>query len=159
MKSLPQLIESDIRLIDAELQTILEKSAALAALVVDEAGFVLTSRSSVDQFDLTTIGALASGAFLANQSMAALVRGNSFTSVYQQGREFSMFIVSVDEFCLLVIIFKAAGGVGIIKHFTNPAAARLATGFREAAARGSGASSNLPSFNMSDIGDVFGKGV
>src|SRR5436190_21664875 len=102
MPTLPQLIEEDIQQIDSVLQDLLERTEATTALVVDKGGFLITSRGDSSQFDLTTIAALASGAFMANQTIANLVNETNFSNVYQQGEKFSMFVISIDEHCLLI---------------------------------------------------------
>src|SRR3974390_30209 len=104
MASLPQLIEEDIGRLDHELRELLEKSDATTALIIDKGGFLITSHGDSLQFDLTTIAALASGAYMANQAIASLVQETSFNSIYQQGEKYSMLVLGVDENCLLVAI-------------------------------------------------------
>jgi len=94
------------------LRELLEKSDATTALIIDKGGFLITSQGDGRQFDLTTIAALASGAYMANQTIANLVHETGFNSTYQQGEKFSMFVMCVDENCLLVVIFKAQLSVG-----------------------------------------------
>ena len=159
MRSLPQLIEEDIRFFDAELQNLLEKTDASALLVVDQAGFVITSQTKVQDFDLTTIGALASGTYLANQTIANLVQDEGFNSVYQQGEKFSMLIISVDECCLLVVIFKAAVGVGAVKYFAGPTARRLAEGLQTAQSRAPSMNMDLSALNLADPRPIFKKKI
>src|SRR5580765_2581958 len=120
MASLPQLIEEDIQLLDDELRELLEKSEATTALIIDKGGFLISSQGDARRFDLTTIAALASGAYMANQTIANLVHEPNFNSVYQQGERFSMFVSCVDEFCLLAVIFKAQVSVGVVKYFAAP---------------------------------------
>ena len=84
------------------------------------AAFSSRTRATPQQFDLTTIAALASGAFMANQTIAGLVNETNFNSIYQQGENFSLFVINVDEHCLLVVIFKAQTGVGVVKYFRRP---------------------------------------
>src|SRR5256884_9902760 len=107
MSTLPQLLEEDILRLDDELRELLAKSDATTALIIDKGGFLISSQGDARQFDLTTIAALASGAYLANQTIANLVHEDNFNNVYQQGERFSMFVSAVDEFCLLAVIFKA----------------------------------------------------
>src|SRR5438552_16662913 len=122
MPTLPQLIEEDIQRLDDELRELLEKSDATTALIIDKGGFLITSQGDARQFDLTTIAALASGAFMANQTIANLVHEDNFNNVYQQGEKFSMYVSCVDEFCLLAVIFQAQVSVGAVKYFAAPAA-------------------------------------
>ena len=120
MASLPQLIEEDIRQLDRILQELLANSEAATALIIDKGGFLITYTGESEQFDLTTIAALASGAYLANQTIANLVHEENFDSVYQQGEKFSMFVLNVDEYCLLVLIFPAFVSVGARQILCRP---------------------------------------
>jgi len=126
MATLPQLIEEDIARLDAELRELLERSDATTALIIDKGGFLITSQGDAQQFDLTTVAALASGAFMANQTIAGLVHETNFNSIYQQGEQFSMLVTCVDENCLLLVVFKAQVSVGAVKYFAAPAVKRIA---------------------------------
>src|SRR3954447_8919374 len=126
MATLPQLIEEDIQRFGVVLQELLKHTEASTALIIDKGGFLITSQGNSDEFDLTTIAALASGAFMANQTIANLVHETNFNSVYQQGEKCSMFVVRVDENCMLTVIFKASVSVGAVKYFAAPAAKSIA---------------------------------
>jgi predicted regulator of Ras-like GTPase activity (Roadblock/LC7/MglB family) len=157
MASLPQLIEEDIQLLDDVLEELLDKSDATTALVIDKGGFLISSRGDSRQFDLTTIAALASGAYLANQTIANLVHETNFNSVYQQGEKFSMFVVCVDEYCLLSIIFKAHLSVGAVKYFALPAAQKIAQQLQTAQERDPGGGLDLSVLNLADPSELFKK--
>src|SRR6266851_8077658 len=126
MATLPQLIEEDVQQLESVLQELLEKTDATTALIIDKGGFLIAHQGDSRQFDLTTISALAAGAFMANETIANLVHETTFNSVYQQGQKLSMFVMSVDEQCLLVVIFKAQVSVGVVKYFAGPAVGQIA---------------------------------
>ena len=155
MASLPQLIEEDVERLERELRDLLEKSDATTALIIDKGGFLITSQGDTQQFDLTTIAALASGAYMANQTIANLVHETSFNSIYQQGENFSMFVMGVDDNCLLVVIFKAQVGVGAVKYFAQPTVKRIAVQLQIAQERDPGASLDLSELNLADPSEVF----
>jgi predicted regulator of Ras-like GTPase activity (Roadblock/LC7/MglB family) len=157
MSTLPQLIEEDIQLLDETLEEVLDKSDATTAMVIDKGGFLISSRGDSRQFDLTTIAALASGAYLANQTIANLVHETNFNSVYQQGEKFSMFVVCVDEYCLLSIIFKAHLSVGAVKYFALPAAKQIAKQMQIAQEREPGSGLDLSVLNLADPSELFKK--
>ena len=85
MATLPQLIEEDIRSLNETLQQFIANTDTAAALLIDRGGFLITHQGDESEFDLTTIAALASGAFMANQTIAGLVKETKFNSIYQQG--------------------------------------------------------------------------
>ena len=157
MTTLPQLIDKDIHWIDRELRRLLKQTEATTALVIDQGGFLIVSAGDEKEFDLTTIAALASGAYLANQTIANLVREENFDCVYQQGQRFSMLVVSVGEFCLLVIIFKAAVGVGLVKYYAATAVTHILRQMRVAEARAPGEGVDLSILNVADPRDMFRK--
>ncbi|HYG35240.1 MAG TPA: roadblock/LC7 domain-containing protein [Clostridia bacterium] len=159
MATLPQLIEEDIHRLDATLLELLQQTDATTALIIDKGGFLITSAGNSRQFDLTTIAALASGAYMANQTIANLVHETNFNSVYQQGENFSMFILLVDEHCLLVVIFAAQFSVGAVKYFALPAAELIASQMRAARERDPGAGLDLSVLNIADTADLFKKKV
>jgi predicted regulator of Ras-like GTPase activity (Roadblock/LC7/MglB family) len=155
MGTLPQLLEEDIQSLDGSLRELLEKSDATTALIIDQGGFLITSQGNARDFDLTTIAALASGAYLANQTIANLVHETNFNSVYQQGEKFSMLVVCVDEYCLLVCIFKASVSVGVVKYFAVPTAQRVAAQMTVAQERDPGGGLDLSVLNLADTADLF----
>ena len=155
MASLPQLIEEDIERLGGELRDLLEKTDATTALIIDKGGFLITGQGDTRQFDLTTIAALASGAYMANQTIANLVHETNFNSVYQQGEKFSMLVMCVDENCLLVVIFKAQVSVGAVKYFAMPAVKHIAVQLQIAQERNPGASLDLSELNLADPSEVF----
>lgn len=155
MGTLPQLIEEDIQRLEEVLRELLERSDATTALIIDIGGFLISSQGDSRQFDLTTIAALASGAYLANQTIANLVHETNFNSVYQQGEKYSMFVLSIDEECMLVVIFKAQVSVGVVKYFAVPCAEHVAQQMRLAHDRDPGSGLDLSVLNMADASVVF----
>jgi len=155
MGTLPQLLEEDIERLNLALRKFLEKSGATTALIVDQGGFLITSQGERDQFELTTIAALASGAYMANQTIANLVHEPNFSSVYQQGEKYSMLVVSIDDYCLMTVIFKAQVGVGLVKYFAGPTLKLITRQLQIAAERSPGLGLDLSELNLADPSEVF----
>ncbi len=155
MATLPQLFEEDVQRIDDILREYLERSDAATALVIDKGGFLIAHHGDARRFDLTTIAALASGAYMANQTIANLVHEENFDSVYQQGENFSMFVANIDESCLLMVIFPSKVGVGVIKYHATEARTDIATQLQAAQERDPGAGLDLSVMNMADPSELF----
>jgi predicted regulator of Ras-like GTPase activity (Roadblock/LC7/MglB family) len=155
MPTLPQLIEEDVRQMDGILKDLLSNTEATTALVIDKGGFLITHRGESEEFDLTTIAALASGAYLANQTIANLVHEENFDSVYQQGEKFSMLVLNVDEYCMLVIIFRATISVGAVKYFAIGAVPRIARQLKTAQERDPTGGLDLSMLNVADTSELF----
>ncbi|HXS67960.1 MAG TPA: roadblock/LC7 domain-containing protein, partial [Candidatus Polarisedimenticolia bacterium] len=126
MATLPQLIEEDIQRFGSVLQELLKHTEATTAMVIDKGGFLITHQGNAEEFDLTTIAALASGAYMANQTIANLVHETNFNSVYQQGEKYSIYATCVGDEALLVVIFESGSNVGMVKYFSQPTAEKLA---------------------------------
>jgi predicted regulator of Ras-like GTPase activity (Roadblock/LC7/MglB family) len=157
MATLPQLTQEDIQRLDAELRELLDKSEATTALIIDKGGFLITSQGDVRQFDLTTIAALASGAYMANQTIASLVHETNFNSIYHQGENFSLFVMCIDDSTLLTVIFKAQVSVGAVKYFASSAVKHIAVQLQIAQERDPGASLDLSELNLADTSELFKK--
>jgi predicted regulator of Ras-like GTPase activity (Roadblock/LC7/MglB family) len=157
MATLPQLIEEDIRKLDDTLREFLSQTDATVALIIDKGGFLITSQGHVGDLDLTTIGALASGAFLANQTIAGLVNEKDFNHSALQGAQFSLVTVNVDEHCLLVVVFSAATGLGVVKYYAGATVSRIAKQLMAARARDPEGGLDLSVMNVADPQDFFRK--
>src|SRR5262245_649812 len=157
--TLPPLNEADINVMDDALGEFLKQTDSTTALIIDKGGFLITHQGDARRFDLTTIAALASGAYMANETIANLVHESKFNSVYQQGEKHSMFVNSIDEHCLLVIIFASKLSVGAVKYFAAPAAEKIADQLRLAQERNPDSGFDLSALNVADTESLFRKRV
>jgi predicted regulator of Ras-like GTPase activity (Roadblock/LC7/MglB family) len=157
MVTLPQLIEDDIERLNANLREFIASTDATTALVIDKGGFLITHQGDAGEFDLTTIAALASGAFLANQTIASLVNEPNFNSIYQQGENCSIYAMNIDEYCLLVVIFKSPFGVGVVKYYAAAAVQNIASQLKTARDRSPEAGLDLSVLNVADTSGFFKK--
>jgi predicted regulator of Ras-like GTPase activity (Roadblock/LC7/MglB family) len=155
MATLPQLLEEDIQRLDGILSEYLDRSDAATALIIDKGGFLIAHQGDSRRFDLTTIGALASGAYLANQTIANLVHEENFESVYQQGDKFSMFVTNIDEHCLLMVIFPSKTGVGVVKYHAADTRRQIAAQLQVAHQRDPEGGVDLSVLNLADPSQVF----
>ena len=157
MATLPQLLEEDIQRFSVILQELLKHTEASTALIIDKGGFLITSQGNADEFDLTTIAALASGAFMANQTIANLVQETNFNSVYQQGERHSMYATCAGEETILVVIFEADKSVGVVKYFAEPVVEKIVEQLKIAYERDPGEGLDLSVLNVADTTGVFKK--
>jgi len=155
MATLPQLIEEDIRNLNETLHQFIANTDTAASLIIDRGGFLITHQGDESDLDLTTISALASGAFMANQTIAGLVKETKFNSIYQQGEHYSIFVISVDENALLVAIFKSQAGVGVVKYFAATAIKSIARQMKMAQERAPGEGLDLSMLNVANAGPFF----
>jgi predicted regulator of Ras-like GTPase activity (Roadblock/LC7/MglB family) len=159
MATLPQLIEEDVRELNRALHELLSKSDASAALLIDKGGFLIVENGECQDFDTTTLAALGAASFAATQGIASLVNETNFSSVYQQGENFSLLIVNVDEFSLLTVIFKAHISVGAVKYFSANTTKAIARQLQKAQMREPEAGFDLSMLNIASTGQLFRKRV
>lgn len=157
MLSLPPLIEEDIQCMESALDELLQKSEATAALLIDKGGPLISQRGTLEGFDTTTMAALAAGSFAANEAIAGLVGESNFTSIYQQGEHFSLLVGNVGQNLLLIVIFKASMGVGVVKYYTATTVQTVADQLQKARLRSPEASLDLVSMNLQDTSEFFKK--
>jgi len=157
MATLPQLIEEDISVLNAALGEFLEQSSATAALLIDKGGFLIAHQGEPGDVDFTTLGALASGSFMASQTIAGLAGEKNFNSTYQQGEQTSLLVVDVDEYCLLVVLFKSQSGVGLVKYYSGNCTSRIARQLAAAQERDPANGLDLSVMNLADPAELFRK--
>ena len=155
MATLPQLLEEDIAKIEASLRDLTKKSDASTALVADKGGFLIASRGNHEDFDLTSIAALASGAFMASQSIAGMVNDSGFNSTFQQGENYGIYIQNIDENCVLLVLFPADVGVGAVKYFSVAASHAIARQLQTAQERDPSSGLDLSVLNVADPSGFF----
>lgn len=159
MFTLPQLIDEDLKELDAALCDLLGNSDATSALLLDKGGFVITGQGRTDDFDTTTVGALAAASFAANLEIANQVGESTFTNIYQQGASQSILVSNVDMHCLLVVVFKAQTGVGAVKYYAAETIRRAAAQLQRAGDRNPDAGLDLSTLNVVDTDEFFRKKV
>ena len=157
MATLPQLNEDDIRALDETLRDFLAQADATVALVIDKGGFLITHQGDAGSLDLTTLGALASGAFMASQTIAGLVSEKDFHYTSQQGEHASLFTMNVDEQCLLVVVFPSRTGLGVVKYYSASAAKCLARPLAAARERDPHGGFDLSELNVANPQELFRK--
>jgi predicted regulator of Ras-like GTPase activity (Roadblock/LC7/MglB family) len=155
MGQFPQLNQEDLDHLNGVMRELLAKSEAHVALLVEKAGYLIHQCGNPDSIDTTTFATLGSNAYNAVQFMAQLVNENNFTSMYQQGENFSTLMVNVDENSLLVIVFPTHLTVGSMKYYANPAARSIADRIQVAAGRGG--SIDLSDLDPTDVQSLFQK--
>ncbi len=141
---------------ESALDELLQKSEATTALIIDKGGPLITQRGTLNAFDTTTMAALTAGSFAASEAIAGLVGESYFSSVYQQGERQSLWIGNVGSNLLVIVIFKASLGVGVVKYFAVQTTQRIAAQIKKARSR-TDENLDLVSLNLLDSSELFKK--
>ena len=157
MGQFPQLIQEDLDALDVAMLGLLKKSEANVALLVEKAGYLIHQCGSQDSMDATTFATLGSNAYNAVHFMAQLVNESNFTSMYQQGENYSTLMVNVDENSILVIVFPTHLTVGSMKYYAAPAAKAIGERILLASARAPGTGLDFSDLDPTDVQALFQK--
>ena len=155
MLSLPSLIHEDIAALDAALGDFGAASSARLAIFIDGGGFIVTRQGDAGEMDLATLGALAANSFAATQAIAKIIHDHSVTSLYQEGVENSLLILSVGDFGFLAAVFPSQIGVGSVKYYSHDALVRISRQLAAARSRAPANGLDLASINLADTGPLF----
>jgi predicted regulator of Ras-like GTPase activity (Roadblock/LC7/MglB family) len=159
MFSLPLLVAEDIAVMDAALGAFVAASTARLALFIDCGGFIVTRQGVEGEIDTATLGALAANSFAATQAIAKIIEDQAVTSLYQEGNENSLLILSVGDFGFLAVVFPAAIGVGSVKFYGAEVIARLERQLTLARARAPEEGLDLSALNLADATPLFRRRV
>jgi len=155
MFSLPLLISEDIAAMDAAMGEFVFNSGSRLVLFIDGGGFIVTRQGDCGNIDTSTLGALAANSFAATQAIAKLIEDDTVTSLYQQGNETSLLILSVGEFGFLAVVFPAAIGVGSVKFYAEEMVSRVKRQLRDAHDRAPTQGLDLSALNLADATPLF----
>jgi len=153
--SLPQLNTEDMERLDSIFRDFLAKSEADSVLLTAEGGFLVCHYGNTGRLDTTTLGALASNTFEANRAIAGLIDEPNFSSLYQAGEKFSLYVQSIDGSNLMVVIFPVTTAVGAIKYYAQACRFEVAKVFAFARKRAPGEGLDLAMLNMTDSTQIF----
>ena len=154
MGTCPQFQEEDLVELKAVFTDFLDKSEADCVLLTAEGGFLISEYGKTDSLDTMSLGALASNSFEANKAIAGLIGEPSFSSIYQAGECFSMYVQSIDGYNLAVVIFPVAVAVGVIKYYAEEARDAVGKVFARARMR-NGEGLDLVMMNLADSSQIF----
>jgi predicted regulator of Ras-like GTPase activity (Roadblock/LC7/MglB family) len=135
------------RVLNVAIADFVVQADAAEALLTDNTGNVLAQRSDRDAGTVQTIAALCSGAFCATKELAKLVGERTFLSISHQGEEKCIYVRSLADQFLLLVLFGRGTTEGLVKLYVRHLAETLEPLLRqiagqtsqEAAGAGSGA--------------------
>lgn len=155
MFTLPLLISEDIAAMDAAMGDFIADSGARLVLFIDCGGFIVTRQGDSGDIDTATLGALAANSFAATQAIAKIIEDHAVSSLYQQGEETSLLILSVGDFGFLAVVFPAEIGVGSVKYYAEDVVGRVSRQLTAARARAPDQGLDLSALNIADAAPLF----
>ncbi len=118
-----QIFENDFWAINETITKLLKMTNAIAVLLIDKAGQLITSTGNISQIDTTSFASLSAADFAATSQLAKLVGENNFNTLFHQGENQNLYIQLIADKVILVVIFDSRTSLGLvrvrIKHATD----------------------------------------
>lgn len=113
--------------IDQQLKSLQIHSGAQCVLLISANGYPIGVVGRTAGLDITGIGALVAGNFMAAAELANLLGSNRpvFTSSYHEGADYNIYAYNVNGELLLTVIFGPTSKPGIVWFYTKQTAAEL----------------------------------
>jgi predicted regulator of Ras-like GTPase activity (Roadblock/LC7/MglB family) len=109
------LAAGDASEIDRALNTLVEETGALTALLVDRTGQLIASAGARPDIDVLGFAALAAADFSANEQLATLLGESSFSSLSHQGPHSSLHLAAVGRRGILAVVFQRDVPLGLVR--------------------------------------------
>jgi predicted regulator of Ras-like GTPase activity (Roadblock/LC7/MglB family) len=108
--------------IDAILKVVLQRAEGRSVYLCDKGGNIVSRFSQgADDPMADNISALAAGAFFATQELARLIGEGGFQCVLHQGGDLSVYMQSLSNEMLLLVVFGAESNPGLVRLYANQA--------------------------------------
>jgi predicted regulator of Ras-like GTPase activity (Roadblock/LC7/MglB family) len=156
MTGLPPLSQEDVQSLDDSLASLLAQTGAIAVLLADQGGPVISQVGDAHRFNTASLAAVAAGAFSASCAMAKIMGETQVTNFCQQGEELSMLVSRVDESLLLLIIFKTALiGPDNVRKYASNTIESVSRQVSKASRRSPGVFIDLTALDIADVSMLF----
>jgi len=119
---------SEIQLADIEdaLEEMLAGSKAASVLLINsDDGSLISAKGLTEALDMTSLAALAAGAFASAREIARLVGEPEFTVLFHQGKRQHVHVNLAGEHGLLMTLFSDDTTVGLVRLCARKACLRV----------------------------------
>lgn len=113
------LSEEDIKRIDACLNKMLNKSAAVSAFLIDRSGQLISNCGNPSALDVSAFSALTAANFGATSEIAKLLGEEEFNLLFHKGQNENVYFSVVGENMIIVIVFDDRTTVGLVRLSIN----------------------------------------
>jgi predicted regulator of Ras-like GTPase activity (Roadblock/LC7/MglB family) len=115
-------------MIDHHLKSLRVHTGAQCVLLISSTGYPVGVVGQIVNLDISSIGALVAGNFMAAAELANLLGSSHsiFKSSYHESDDCNIYAYNVDGEFLLAVIFGTASKPGVIWFYTKQTAAKLA---------------------------------
>jgi len=117
----PVLLSGEMyKAISEVLSDLASKTKAKTIIFADINGHPITQRGQTSEINISNMSALAAGDFAATSEMSKMIgEEHRFKYIFQEGEKTNIYLSSVGDSFILVIIFDANVALGMIRIFTK----------------------------------------
>jgi predicted regulator of Ras-like GTPase activity (Roadblock/LC7/MglB family) len=114
------LSEESFKKVADLLQDFLKRSRATLCVFADMNGYPIAYQGYLNQSQVASLTALAAGDFLATSEMAKLTQnGDRFSFIFHEGVKQNLYLCSLGDDYLLVVLFHKSIALGLIRVLTQ----------------------------------------
>jgi predicted regulator of Ras-like GTPase activity (Roadblock/LC7/MglB family) len=109
------------------LRRLMDETGATHIMLLDRAGQILSSQGGENRMhEMMHLGALLAGSYATSREMARLLREDGFRVLVQEGMREKIFLETVEDRWLLVVVFDHQAHLGLVKVLAKRATQSLA---------------------------------
>ncbi|OGC01866.1 hypothetical protein A2V82_02575 [candidate division KSB1 bacterium RBG_16_48_16] len=118
--------ESSFNKIAQSLQALKKRSNAALCIFADANGYAVSFSGEAKEIDISSLSALAAGDFAATSEMARIISGeDKFRYLYHEGKEKNVYLCSVGDDYLIIVVFDKSVALGIVRAMTHHLSLKL----------------------------------
>ncbi len=125
------LTKQSLDRIDLVLHTLLTRSGAHTALLIDKAGQLISFQGSMDQEKVASLAALTAANYGATTAIARLFGEEEFTLLFHKGKVENIHFSNVGEEYLMITIFNNNTHLGLVRLEVRKGLEQIETMFAE----------------------------
>jgi predicted regulator of Ras-like GTPase activity (Roadblock/LC7/MglB family) len=117
-------------LIKDVLQKLKTNTTANAVFITDSEGHCIASSGEVDDINLNSISSLIAGSVAAINSIAQMLKIDSFSAILNESSKESLHISLINDRTMLVVIFNNTSNLGLVRFRVRSALEQLTKVFQ-----------------------------
>jgi predicted regulator of Ras-like GTPase activity (Roadblock/LC7/MglB family) len=149
--------EDQSRQLTTALSDLSVLTEASSAFLTDYGGNIIAQVSSSGDETAQTVAALAAGSFSATRELAGMIGEPTFSSVFHKGEQSSIFIQSIAQTFLILVVFGRNTAVGLVKLYVEKACQEIEPLLKNMRSQGVAAQAKAKPFEMTTGAPIFKK--
>ncbi len=119
------IYNEEYTLIKDVLQKLKINTTAKAVFITDSEGHCIASSGEMDDINLNSISSLIAGSVAAINSIAQMLKIESFTTILNESSQESLHISLINDRTMLVVIFNNTSNLGLVRFRVRSALEQL----------------------------------